>query len=234
MPASTNWVGYISAGCLVALSFLAVFLVKRNKDLPQVLPPIATIDVQSGYVGQHDFGAWRLICNPVAPAQTPAGAANAQVAAAPELSTADQSSPRCHMRSQLAMKQGEALQVLAATYVFFRSGETEPNIAIILPAAAKAGKVVHFGVDENKAFESAIVECNEKQCITRGQLPDGAIGLFLGGRELRIRFTVAENRTPVFPMKLHGFKEAYAGLRSGLGLAPHAEVPAAAAPAPAP
>lgn len=244
MPVSTNWVGYVSAGCLVALSFLAVFIVKRNRELPPVFPPILEIDVQEGYTGQHDFGAWRLVCTAETPAPAAGEAANPAPEAGSDLAASQKDAPRCHVRSQLAMRQGDKIETLAAAYIFFRPAMTQPHIAIVLPAAAKGGKSVFFGIDENKAFESPLVGCSEKQCITRGQLPEGAIEQFQSGQEFRIRFTMPDNRTPVFPMKLYGFKEAYRGLQRSLGMAsppaaatpavPSAQPEAVAAPAPPP
>lgn len=231
---STNWVGYASAGSLVLLSFLAIFLVKRNRELTPALPPVALLDVQNGYVGEHDFGAWRLVCTAQAQAPSAADATGAPPPAAPDLGASQQGTPRCHIRSQLAIRQGDKLQVLSATYIFFRDGDPEPNIAILLPASAKGGEKIHFGIDNNKAFESPLSGCTEQQCITRGQLPEGAIAQFIGGQEFRIRFTAPDKRTPVLPMKLHGFREAYAALRSGLGMAPDAAAtPESPSPAPA-
>jgi invasion protein IalB len=211
---STNWVGYISAVTLIAISFAAVFLAPKPRgpgqiaaaQLPPIMPAAAAID--TNFVGSHTYGLWTLVCENV---RAPA-AAGAPPAAGRRI---------CRSNAQRRVRANNQVLLAAGFNVLYAGQARAPAVLFRLPPTAKAGDHVDFAIDENKAFQAPMGRCTEKECIVQGILPAEALEQMKTGKTISIRYTAQINQQPR-PVRvdqlLHGFPESFAALTKATGL----------------
>jgi invasion protein IalB len=208
---STNWVGYISAVALIALSFAAVLLAPKHPGARQgaeaQLPPIVPANIQLGFVGTHTFGLWTLICENVQP-QTVAGSPPAQ--------------PRriCRANAQKRVRANNQVLLAAGFNVLYAGPQKLPAVLFRLPPSASAGDHVNFSIDDNAMFQAPMSHCTQNECIVQGMLPPQALAQLKTGRTLSLIYTAKikeQNRSVRVDQLLHGFRESFDALTKATG-----------------
>ncbi len=208
---STNWVGYISAVALIALSFAAVLLAPKHPGASQgtaaQLPPIEPANIQPGFVGTHTFGLWTLICENVQP-PTVAGSPPAE--------------PRriCRANAQKRVRANNQVLLAAGFNVLYAGPQKSPAVLFRLPPSASAGDHVNFAVDDNAMFQAPIGHCTQNECIVQGMLPAQALAQLKTGRTLSLIYTAKineQNRAVRVDQLLHGFRESFDALTKATG-----------------
>jgi invasion protein IalB len=200
---STNWIGYGAAIVLIAVSFAAAFFVKTPAPQPRAvqLPPIATADIQPGFVGKQAFGLWTLICEDLAaPATAPVEGETAPTRL-------------CRTNAQMTVRGPNNAMLLAAGFNVVMM-DTKPVAAIVfrLPPSARAANSANFAIDDNTMFEAPL-RCGEKECLVQGALPADALEQMRTGRTLSLVYTVKDRQQQDKKVRvdqlLHGFRQSY-------------------------
>lgn len=198
---STNWVGFAAALVLILISLAAVFLGSRVTSTPkdaQLLPPIQPARIEPGFVGQHKFGLWTLICeNVTLRAGTP------------------QASPLRVCRSNARMMvrgPGDAPLLAAAFNVVMMKTQPAPGLMFRLPPSARAADSINFAIDGNSMFKAPL-KCSQTECIAQGALPQQAVDQLRSGRKLSLIYTIKnqaqQDRKVRVDQPLHGFRESF-------------------------
>ena len=198
---STNWVGFAAAVVLILISLAAIFVGSRGTRAPkdaQLLPPIQPARIEPGFVGQHKFGLWTLICENVAlQAGTP------------------QPSPVrvCRTNARMMVRGPGNAPLLAAGFnVVMMKTQALPGLMFRLPPSARAADSVNFVIDENSMFKAPL-KCTQTECIARGALPQQAVEQMRSGRKLSLIYTIKnraqQDRKVRVDQPLHGFRESF-------------------------
>ncbi len=208
---STNWVGYISAVALIAISFAAVLLAPKHRNAQQTaeaqLPPIIPANVQPGFLGTHTFGFWTLICENVQP-QAAAG------------TPPEQPKRICRSNAQKRVRSNNQVMLAAGFNVLYAGPQKSPAVLFRLPPSASAGDHVDFAIDDNTMFQAPMGRCTPKECIVQGMLPAPALAQLKTGRTLSLIYTAKinqQNRPIRVDQLLHGFRESFDALTKATG-----------------
>ena len=203
---STNWVGYMSAVALIAVSFAAVLFGPKHQVGGQVseaqLPPIIPATVGADYLGTHTFGLWTLICENVQP-KAPAGS---PPAAAKRI---------CRANAQKRVRANNQTLLAAGFNVLYAGVQKQPAVLFRLPPSASAGDHVDFAIDNNTMFQAPMGHCTPNECVVQGVLPAQALAQLKTGRVLSLIYTANINRQkrPIrVDQLLHGFRESFDAL----------------------
>ena len=209
---STNWVGYISAVTLIALSFAAVFLAPKHHNpgqaaAPQLPPIIPAASVDATFIGTHTFGFWTLVCENVHP-PVAAGAPPA-----PDRRI-------CRSNAQKRVRANNQILLAAGFNVLYAGPTKQPAVLFRLPPSASAGDHVDFAIDDNTTFQAPMGRCTANECIVQGILPAQALAQMKTGRVLSLIYTATINQQPR-PVRvdqlLHGFPESFDALTKASG-----------------
>ena len=208
---STNWVGYMSAVALIAVSFAAVFLAPKHQGVRQTaetqLPPIIPAKIESGFLGTHTFGFWTLICENVQPSAA---------AGAPQV----QPKRICRANAQKRVRSNNQVMLAAGFNVLYAGPQKTPAVLFRLPPSAGAGDHVDFAIDNNTMFQAPMGRCTPSECIVQGMLPAQALAQLKTGRTLSLIYTVninQQNRAVRVDQLLHGFRESFDALTKAAG-----------------
>jgi invasion protein IalB len=191
MFASTNWVGFAAALALILLSLAAVFFSGHLSRLP----PIAEAKIDPGFVGQHKFGLWTLICeNVVAPGAT----APARL---------------CRSNARMMVRGPNNAALLAAGFnIVMMKSQPGPGMLFRLPPAAGAADSVSFSIDKNSLFKAPL-KCSQTECVAQGALPKEAIDQMRAGQMLSLIYTIKDREQKPRQVRvdqlLHGFRQSY-------------------------
>jgi len=209
---STNWVGYISAITLIAISFAAGFLApKRHSVVPgqgQValtpLPPIApsATPIDTSFLGPHRFGLWTLVCENI---RQPATNEERRI---------------CRSNAQKRVRVNDQVLLAAGFNVLFAGPRHEPAILFRLPPSANGGDHIDFAIDNNTTFQAPMGRCTDNECIVQGILPAQALAQMKTGKVLSIIYTADVNqqkRQVRVDQLLHGFPESFDALTKATG-----------------
>lgn len=201
---STNWIGYGAVAVLVLVSLAAVFWASTPGQPQRAvnLPPVADADIRPGFVGQHAFGLWTLVCQDMKPP------------ASPPVASAEPAPKRlCRTNARMTVRGPNNAVLLAAGFNIVMM-DTKPGPAILfrLPPAARAGDSANFAVDENTSFKAPI-RCTAKECIVQGALPADALEQMKAGKTLSLVYTIKDRqqqeKTVRVDQLLHGFRQSY-------------------------
>jgi invasion protein IalB len=208
---STNWVGYISAITLIAISFAAVVLAPKHHNPGQAaapqLPPIIPATVDANFMGTHVFGLWTLVCENV---HRPAAAG---APPAPDRRI-------CRSNAQKRVRANNEILLAAGFNVLYAGPTKQPAVLFRLPPSASAGDHVDFAIDDNTMFQAPMGRCTPSECIVQGILPAEALAQMKTGRVLSIVYTANIDQRPQ-PVRvdqlLHGFPESFDALTKATG-----------------
>ena len=191
----SNWVGFASAAVLILTSLAAVFFAGRPATGPNrvTLPAIQQADIQPGFVGQHRFGLWTLICESVTSAAAPVRL--------------------CRANARMTVRGPNNATLLAAGFnIVMLESQPRPGLMFRLPPAAAAAGSVNFAIDANTMFEAPL-KCSKTECLAQGAVPPDAIEQMREGRTLSLIYTVKDrarqDRKVRVDQLLHGFREAF-------------------------
>lgn len=221
---STNWVGYISAITLIAVSFAAAFLAPKQPAPAQItaagatpgaaappraqLPPIFPATVDASFSGTHVFGLWTLICEMVHPPAAPGA-----LAAPPERRI-------CRVNAQKRVRANNQVLLAAGLNVLFAGPTKEPAVLFRLPPTASAGDHVDFAIDNNTTFQAPMGKCSSNGCVVQGILPLEALAQMKTGKMISIVYTAnidQKARTVRVDQLLYGFPESFDALTKASG-----------------
>ena len=224
---STNWVGYISAVTLIAVSFAAAFLAPRQPTPGQIagspgaaapgtaatpqaaqLPPIFPATVDANFSGTHAFGLWTLICEMVHPP------------AAPGALAAPAERRICRVNAQKRVRANNQVLLAAGLNVLYAGPTKEPAVLFRLPPTASAGDHVDFAIDNNTAFQAPMGRCSPNGCIVQGILPLEALAQMKTGKVISIVYTAnidQKSRSVRVDQLLYGFPESFDALTKASG-----------------
>lgn len=220
---STNWVGYISAITLIAVSFAAAFLTHKQPQPGQPspglgpaaveitappstaeeLPPILPADVDPTFMGTHAFGYWTLVCENV---HSPAMAGVERRI--------------CRSNAQKRVRANDQVLLAAGFNVLYAGPNKEPAVLFRLPPSASAGDHVDFAIDDNTTFQAPMGRCSADGCIVQGILPAQALAQMKTGHTLSIIYTASVNqgaRAVRVDQSLYGFPESFDALTKAKG-----------------
>ena len=191
MFGSTNWVGFAAALVLILLSLAAVFFSGHLSRLP----PIVEAKIDPGFVGQHKFGLWTLICeNVVAP---------------------DATAPTrlCRSNARMMVRGPNNTALLAAGFnIVMMKSQPAPGVLFRLPPAAAAADSVSFAIDKNSLFKAPL-KCSQAECVAQGALPKEAIDQMRTGQMLSLIYTIKDREQKPRQVRvdqlLHGFRQSY-------------------------
>ena len=198
----SNWVGFAAATVLILTSPAAVFFAGRPARGPGrvALPAIQQAKIEPGFVGQHRFGLWTLICE------------NATAAAAPVR--------LCRANARITVRGPNNAALLAAGFnIVMMKSQARPGMMFRLPPAASAADSVNFAIDANTMFKAPLT-CSKTECLAQGAVPEAAIEQMRTGKTLSLIYTV-EDRTQAdrkvrVDQLLHGFRESYDAMLSAM------------------
>ncbi len=200
MYGSTNWMGFAAAVVLILISLAAVFFSGRKAQAPQgaqLLPPIVPARIEPGFVGQHKFGLWTLICENLV---LQAGAQPSPVRV-------------CRTNARMMVRGPGNAPLLAAGFnVVMMKTQSSPGMLFRLPPSARAADSVDFAIDENTMFKAPL-KCSQTECIAQGALPPQAVEQMRKGTKLSLIYTVKDraeqDRKVRVDQPLHGFRESF-------------------------
>jgi invasion protein IalB len=216
---STNWLGYVSAIVLIAVSFAAAFLAPKRPAPGQIAPtapqamqlppifPAATID--ANFSGTHAFGLWTLICEMVHPP------------AAPGALTAPPERRICRVNAQKRVRANNQILLAAGFNVLYAGPTKEPAVLFRLPPTASAGDHVDFAIDDNTTFQAPMGKCSPNGCVVQGILPAQALAQMKTGKVLSIVYTAnigGQMKSVRVDQLLYGFPESFDGLTKASGM----------------
>ena len=192
---STNWVGFAAAVVLILLSLAAVFVGAQYARGPvrQALPPIQTARIDPGFVGQHKFGLWTLVCENV---------------------TAQPAAVRvCRTNARMIVRGPNNTALLAAGFnIVMMKSQPAPGMLFRLPPSARAADSINFAVDQNAAFKVPL-KCSQTECLAQGALPSDAVDQMRKGKQLSVVYTIKDktqkDRRVRVDQLLHGFRESF-------------------------
>jgi invasion protein IalB len=191
----SNWVGIAAAAVLILTSIAAAFFSGRPAKGPlrMALPAIQQAEIQPGFVGQHRFGLWTLICENVAASPAPVHL--------------------CRTNARLTVDGPNNSALLAAGFnIVMMQSQPRPGMMFRLPPAAAAADSVNFAIDANTMFEAPL-KCTKTECLAQGAIPQEAIDQMRGGQTLSLIYTVKDraqqDRKVRVDQLLHGFRESY-------------------------
>lgn len=191
----SNWVGYAAAVVLILTSLAAVFFSGRPATGPGrvALPAIQQANIQPGFVGQHRFGLWTLICENVAAASGPVRL--------------------CRTNARITVRGPNNSALLAAGFnIVMMKSQPRPGLMFRLPPAAAAAASANFAIDANTMF-NAPLNCSQAECLVQGAVPEAAIEQMRKGKTLSLIYTVKDrtqkDRKVRVDQLLHGFRESY-------------------------
>ena len=191
----SHWVGLTAAIVLILTSLAAAFFAGRPASGPGrvALPAIQQANIEPGFVGQHRFGLWTLVCENVAAATAPVRL--------------------CRANARMTVRGPNNAALLAAAFnIVMMKSEPRPGMMFRLPPAASAADSVNFAVDANTMFQAPL-KCSKTECLAQGALPEDAIEQMRNGRTLSLIYTVKDRaqkeRKVRVDQLLHGFRESY-------------------------
>jgi invasion protein IalB len=191
---SRYWVGYAAAAALIVITVAAIFFGAQygRKQAGPVLPPIQAARIDPGFVGQHRFGLWTLICENVK-AQAPLRV--------------------CRTNARMTVRGPNNAALLAAGFnIVMMKTQPAPGMLFRLPPAASAADSINFVIDQNSVFKAPL-KCSQNECIAQGALPAEAIEQMRAGRTLSVIYTIKDraqqDRKVRVDQLLHGFRESF-------------------------
>jgi invasion protein IalB len=192
----SHWVGLTAAVVLILTSLAAVFYSGRPAGGGPgrvALPAIQQANIEPGFVGQHRFGLWTLICEDAAATPAPVRL--------------------CRANARMTVRGPNNAALLAAAFnIVMMKSEPRPGMLFRLPPAASAADSVNFAVDANTMFQAPL-KCSKTECLAQGALPEHAIEQMRNGRTLSLIYTVEDRaqkeRKVRVDQLLHGFRESY-------------------------
>jgi invasion protein IalB len=211
---STNWVGYISAIALIAVSFAAAFVGAKKAGPGQIgaiapqLPPIFPASVDANFSGTHTFGLWTLICETVHPPAAPGA-----LAPPPDRRI-------CRVNAQKRVRANNQVLLAAGFNVLYAGPTKQPAVLFRLPPTANAGDHVDFAVDNNTTFQAPMGNCTPGGCIVQGILPAQALAQMKTGHVLSVVYTANINQKAQavrVDQLLYGFPESFDALTKASG-----------------
>ncbi len=161
------------------------------------LPPVETADIAPGFVGQHRFGLWTLLCESV----------RSKTAEAPPVHI-------CRANARVTVRAGGGTQQLLAAGLNVVMMKTQPGPAMLfrLPPAASAADSIDFAIDDHTTFKAPL-RCTPNECIAQGALPADAVEQLRSGKKLSIVYSVRDRQNQEQRVRvdqdLHGFREAF-------------------------
>ena len=203
-----GWPAFAGMGVMLLLGVLAFSLTgtRKHSVSHSNLPPIATASIQPGFVGEHSFGAWKLVCQ------------NLQQGGA----EADAKAPRhlCRANARVLVKGPDKQLLLAAGFnILMIDRINHPAIMFRLPLGASASTSIGFAIDKSTLF-TAPLRCSRKECIAQGALPPDALAQMRSGRTLMLVYTVKDkaqkDRKVRVDQMLYGFPQAYEAMTSAM------------------
>ncbi|MBI1211708.1 MAG: hypothetical protein GC190_09620 [Alphaproteobacteria bacterium] len=218
---STNWVGYISAVTLIAVSFAAAFLAPKHQQqqpapgpgpspsaaeitAPQAqLPPIQPATVDAKFMGTHTFGLWTLVCENVHSPSAPGTERRI-----------------CRSNAQKRVRANNEVLLAAGFNVLYAGPNREPAVLFRLPPTANASDHIDFAIDDNTTFQAPMGRCSPSGCIVQGILPAEALAQMKTGRILSVIYTATVNQEPRrirVDQLLYGFPESFEALTKAKG-----------------
>jgi len=183
---------------LVAISAAAIYFgAAKFSSGRSNLPPVEAADIAPGFVGQHRFGLWTLICESVRP----------KAAEAPPVHI-------CRANARVTVRAGGGTQQLLAAGLNVVMMKTQPGPAMLfrLPPTASAADSIDFAIDDNTTFKAPL-RCTQNECIAQGALPADAVEQLRAGKKLSIVYTIKDQKNQDLKVRvdqdLHGFREAF-------------------------
>lgn len=191
----SNWVGFAAAIVLILTSLAAVFFAGSPAKGPGrvALPAIQQANIEPGFVGQHRFGLWTLICENVAANPSPVRL--------------------CRANARMTVRGPNNAALLAAGFnIVMMQSQPRPGLMFRLPPAAASADNVNFAIDANTMF-TVPLKCSKTECLAQGAVPQDAIDQMRTGRTLSLIYTVKDreqkDRKVRVDQLLHGFRESY-------------------------
>jgi len=189
---STNWVGLAAAAVLIIVSLAAVFVGAQWARGPG-LPPIAQVQIDPGFTGQHTFGLWTLICENAAAKSAPVRV--------------------CRTNARMIVRGSDNTPHLAAGFnVVMMKTQPAPGLMFRLPPTARAADSINFSIDQNTLFKAPL-KCSQTECIAQGALPQSAVDQMRAGHVLSVFYTIKDStqqdRKVRVDQQLHGFRESF-------------------------
>jgi invasion protein IalB len=206
-----GWPIYAGAAAIVVTIGVLIYAFSGSSDQETRaadLPPVQSVDVQPGFVGQQPFGAWTLVCQNLK-AKDPAASA------APTM-------PKrlCRTNARMIVTGPNKQALLAAGFnVLMLDTKKTPAIIFRLPLGARASATIGFAIDKNTMF-TAPLKCSQKECIAQGALPSEALAQMRQGQTLKVIYTIKDktqkDRKVRVDQLLHGFRQAYDAMTSAM------------------
>jgi len=188
----------VAVAAIVALSVAAVYLGAGQFGSDRAnMPPIVEADIPPGFVGQHRFGLWTLVCE-----------------SSPSKDGEELPAHICRANARVMIRAGGGARPLLAAGLNIVMMKTQPGPAMVfrLPPAANAADSIDFAIDDNTTFKAPL-QCSQRECIARGALPAEAVEQLKVGERLSIVYTVkdqkAQDRKVRVDQQLYGFRQAF-------------------------
>ncbi|MSP95064.1 MAG: hypothetical protein EXR00_07295 [Alphaproteobacteria bacterium] len=165
--------------------------------------------VAPDFIGAADFGAWRLICVPGAPAL----AGLLQESAAPATNA-------CRVNQEVPLGgagDGATGQVVLAVNLSLVGSRKIPALMVRLPATAQMGDMIGLRLDNGHEVKTPVRDCEAAQCIAAGNLSAGDWTELLAAKAVKVRFPTNGGRMVLVDLKLDGLSAAIAAMRQADG-----------------
>ena len=231
---STNWVGYISAIALIAVSFAAAFLAaKPQQQTAGIVGPGPAASISQPGVPQFtgpgmSSGQPEAQLPPIQPANVDATFMGTHAFGLWTLICETIHSPTapaeqrriCRSNAQKRVRANNEVLLAAGFNVLYAGPNKEPAVLFRLPPTANAGDHVDFAIDDNTTFQAPMGRCNANECIVQGILPAQALAQMKTGKIISIMYTASVNqqaRTIRVDQLLYGFPESFDALTKAKG-----------------
>lgn len=114
--------------------------------------------------------------------------------------------------SQLVATDPEAKKIIMGVNVNFSMSNDFPVLMLRLPPSIDKNSGVGIKIDDNKALQLPISQCNKKACQSVIKMDEALLNEMRQGNVAKVAILLKSKKQLTMPVSMQGFKEAYSAL----------------------
>lgn len=193
-----------------AALLVVAYIAAGSPKLPTGLAELSSAltrrsDVQPGFVGVQNFGAWRLIC------------VEAPSIAVPPLADAAPAEPikasACRLNQEVPA-QDEPGRVVLSANLSTVGPRASPALMLRLPGSFRSGDSILLRIDDTDVLRSSVRDCTEFECVAANDLSEEDWARIIAAQDIQVNFPMSDGKQVYVKLGVDGLADGAAALEA--------------------
>jgi invasion protein IalB len=201
---------YAAVALFSAALLVVAYIAAGSPKLPTGLAELSSAltpqsDVQPGFIGVQNFGAWRLICVE-APTVAPPPLADAVPAETSKASA-------CRLNQEVPA-QDEPGRVILSANLSTVGPRASPALMLRLPGTFHSGDSILLRINDEDVLRTSVRDCTDSECVAANDLSEEDWGRIIAASDIQVTFPMSDGKQVYVKLVVAGLADGAAALKA--------------------